>query len=163
MKTIKKLSLLTLALASAQVQTKQTQEDDNSMTTGRAITAPFAFATNLGVDAVTLDQTHQTRKYIDRNREGADQRDSSMSAGEGLLTPVAVPVSGVTGQGSKEVDRMRSSKNTSTTSTHKSWHERHEERVAERHAHEAKRRKADQQESNSRKQRDEQDDMDALL
>jgi len=160
MKTIQKLSLLTLALVSAQVQAKQTQEDDNSMTTGRAITAPFAFATNLGVDAVTLDQTHQTRKYIDRNREGANQRDSSMSAGEGLLTPVAVPVSGVTGQGSKEVDRMRSTKN---ASTHTTWHERHEERVAERHAREANRRKAEQQESKSRKQRDAQDDMDASL
>ena len=57
MKTIQKVSLLALALVSAQLQAKQTQKDDNSMTTGRAITAPFAFATNLGFDAVTLDQT----------------------------------------------------------------------------------------------------------
>lgn len=114
MKNFKKLSLAFLvAVSFSSIESKRDKnndDQDNHMTSGEVITAPFAFATNLGVDAVTLDQTHQTRKYIDRNSRDGNPHDTSMSAGEGLLSPVAVTTSGVTGQGHEYVERNSSSK-----------------------------------------------------
>jgi len=130
MKSVKNLSLLlALAVLSAQIQADYSDDDDSStrhqhMTPGEGLFAPFSVGVDLAFDAVTLDQTHQTRRFIDRNSSDGDTNDESMSAGEDLTYAPALIVNAPLGQSGKQVGRNRSSQSKKTT--HEERHAREE-------------------------------------
>lgn len=77
MKNIKKLTLGLLLSTGLIMQAEQSQNSRGGRSFGENILLPVSFTTDVAVDAVTLDQTHQTRKLIDGNRSNANQQTNS--------------------------------------------------------------------------------------
>ncbi len=67
------IALLTLAVFT----TTQANNDDNNKDVGSNLLFLPTVAVDMGTDAVTLDQTHQTRKYLDSRDSKKNQKQSS--------------------------------------------------------------------------------------